>query len=526
MIKVAILIFILVSQSLLSFSQSLDPSLPAPIDQLVQSRMQSMNFAPAWVKELRSKTLSEYFSSNLDDKGNDWQQGTKKLTEDARRLHEYFEQNDKSGQYTNFIKNKLNPFISQINAKNLASPIRHKKITRPLSEWTVETLVITEQVAYLGRYPNFIHNSLNLLTGSHLRGASAIAGTIVVAAISAFTAYHFNISPGWAAALFIGALGGAFQAGPLAAILNSATSWFIQPTTEFVRLISSRYTGPWEQKINHFYDKLKPQPNGTQDAARNETPNIPTVERDGMDFAGMSQEEQKENWNKNLRMWVAVAKTFGQLLRDTHHAGRVLMMISWSDEQLTTVLVETMDAKLVSLAIRADSLLSPYKTAILVNPKLNQNEKMDSLAKLEFNFDLYQSLNEQKWMNLDQNEESLEKLNQQIELVQNDMRNYGMTKQDLANLANIQIQRSKAVSTIVTALTLNEIRSFNVAEANRNLEGEARQAQRAIRNGFHLQDYVNQYRMHVQQLMEQMGYKNSRKPLPTNLISSSQKIFY
>ncbi|MBK7843032.1 MAG: hypothetical protein IPJ71_04955 [Bdellovibrionales bacterium] len=55
---------------------------------------------------------------------------------------------------------------------------------------------------------------------------------------------------------------------------------------------------PWEQAINHFYDKFKPTPSAVGDAERNETPNVPTVERDGMDFAGMSEEEQRNNWGK------------------------------------------------------------------------------------------------------------------------------------------------------------------------------------------------------------------------------------
>ncbi len=530
-----ILIFTMVCGPSLSLSQNLDnadksidliiPNVSEPLQQIANNRVQAMNAAPAWVKELRSKTVSEYFPENLDDKNSDWSQGIHELSIDAQRLHEYFEQSDKSGLYKNFIEKKLKPFIKQIDKKKLSSAMRNKKITRPIGEWTVETLVITEQVAYLGRYPNFIRNTLGLITGPHLRGASAIAGVIVFGAIGAVTANHFNISPGWTIALIVGALGGAFQAGPLAAILNSATGWFIQPTTEFIRLISSRYTGPWEQKINHFYDKLKPRSSSTQDATRNETPNIPSVEKDGMDFAGMSHEEQKENWNKNLKMWVAVAKTFGQLLRDTHHAGRVLMMISWSDEQLTTTLVETMDTKLLNLAINAETLLSPYKTAILVNPNLNQEEKIKALAQFEFNFDSYQKLNEDKWMNLDHDKNSLKELENKIASIQNELLIVGVTKQDVSRLAAIQTQRVKAMSTIITALTLNEIRSFNVAEANRNLEGEARQAQRVIRNGFHLQDYVNQYREHVQRSMEQMGYKNSRKPLSKAAIMSCEGIF-
>jgi hypothetical protein len=136
-----------------------------------------------------------------------------------------------------------------------------------------------------------------------------------------------------------------------------------------------------------------------------------------------------------------------------------------------------------------------------------------AFAKLEANFDLYQILSETVWMDLDLDDMQHKELRAQIDSIAKDLGAAGISNRDLAKLEAIQVARAKAVSTLVTALTLNEIRSFNVAEANRNLEGEARQAQRAIRNGFHLQDYVDQYRGHVQQLMEKMGYENKRKPL-------------
>ncbi|MGZ3744241.1 MAG: hypothetical protein ACXWRA_10375, partial [Pseudobdellovibrionaceae bacterium] len=434
-------------------------------------------------------------------------------------------------------------------AKKVSSAVREQRITRPIKEWTVETLVVTEQVAYLGRYPNFVKKVMGLFTGRHLRGAGAIAGTIALSAVGLFTAYHFGYhidaatlqagihtvgaglksvasaaevkswsmgvwTSGVAVGAFLGrALGGAFQAGPLATILNAATSWFIQPTTEFVKIISSRYTAPLEQKINQFYDKLKPANHGGEDAKRNETPNLATVERDGMDFAGMTPQEQENNWAKNLRMWVAVAKTFGQLLRDTHHAGRVLMMIAWQDEQSTAIMVELMDTKLINLAMDSETLLTPYKSAILSDPSMDMTERKNKLTEFQEHFEQYQTLNEKMWMDLNLDEEGRHKIAQQIEEHLNYLAQI-MTRKDIIKLASIQTQRYGAVRSLVTALALGEVRSFNTAEANRNLEPEARQAQRAIRNGFHLQDYVNKYREHVQVAMEKMGYENARKSAP------------
>jgi hypothetical protein len=57
--------------------------------------------------------------------------------------------------------------------------------------------------------------------------------------------------------------------------------------------------------------------------------------------------------------------------------------------------------------------------------------------------------------------------------------------------------------------TVHELRSFTFAEANRNLEEEARIAQREVRRGYHLQTYVDKYLPMVQDLQRRMGYQNS-----------------
>ncbi|MDZ4660396.1 MAG: hypothetical protein SGJ18_02125 [Pseudomonadota bacterium] len=483
-------------------------------------RVRDMKAAPAWVRELHTKTVAEYFPENFSDKSLDWKIGAQALMLDAIRLHNYYEPDENFKLYKGFVEKKLIPFINKINKKKLTSALRNNTITRPIGEWTVENLVVTEQVAYLGRYPNFIKNTLGLFSGRHLRGASATAGVIVLGAVGAYTAYYFDLPALSASSAAVvggvvgGAIYGAFQAGPLAAILNAATSWFIQPTTEYVHVLKSRWLGGWEQAINNFYDKLKPKSSDNADSKRNERPNIATVEKDGMNFAGMTPEEQRNNWDMCIDMWVGVVKTFNQLVRGVHHTGRALMFVNPNDEQMTTILVETMDSKLNSLSIQAEALLSPYKVAILVDARLDAEERVSRLAKLEANFDLHQHLHLTKLLNLDLDADSLRKLDMEISLVNRDLLESGMTSRDLSKLTEIQKQHSKDVSTIVTALTLNEIRAFGVAESNRNLDGPARQIQRTIRNGFHLQSYVDKYLDHIQTMMVKMGYQNSRKPLP------------
>ncbi|MBK7843033.1 MAG: hypothetical protein IPJ71_04960 [Bdellovibrionales bacterium] len=155
--------------------------------------MRQENAAPPWVKKLQKKKVSEYFPRDFNDQSPSWQQGIRRLTSDATKLHEYYEEQNKSGSYALFVEKKLAPFIAQLTAKKLKSAYRHTRVSTPISEWTVEILVVTEQVAYLGRLPNFIKNALGLLVGRHLRGASAVAGVVVLGAIGAVTAQHFDL---------------------------------------------------------------------------------------------------------------------------------------------------------------------------------------------------------------------------------------------------------------------------------------------------------------------------------------------
>ncbi|MGZ3747864.1 MAG: hypothetical protein ACXWRE_10860, partial [Pseudobdellovibrionaceae bacterium] len=122
-------------------------TLPAPLEKIAQEKANAANAAPAWVKELRSRSIGEYFPQTLDDKSEAWQQGKRRLLDDAQKLHKYFEEQDQSGLYQDFIDKKLTPFINTLDAKKVSSAVREQRITRPIKEWTVETLVVTEQVA-------------------------------------------------------------------------------------------------------------------------------------------------------------------------------------------------------------------------------------------------------------------------------------------------------------------------------------------------------------------------------------------
>jgi hypothetical protein len=389
-----------------------------------------------------------------------------------------------------------------LTPKKLATALRGGRLTQPLATWTVEQLVVVKQISFLTRYPDFLKRTMSLVTGPHLFGASKFAGRLVLAAATGFAVYKFG-GGNFLAGMFVGAI----QAGPLAAIINASTSWFLNPTTEYIKVLNARYTGGLEAKINNFFDTLKPKEEKVADDPDKPTgmthPRVANLEQDGMTFGYMTPEDQAANWDKNLRMWVAVAKRFGQLLRDTHHHGRVLMMIDWADAQNGTQLVESMDMKLVNLNIEVETLLSPYKTAFLIR---GENEQKNRLAQL---VDDYQGLHQTIWMTLADNKTAMTELREKIASVTAEIEQLGVSERDLRRLEVIQEERGRAVGTLVTAVTVNEIRSFAFAEANRNLEEEARVAQREVRRGYHLQTYVDKYLPLVQDLQRRMGYQNS-----------------
>jgi hypothetical protein len=232
-------------------------------------------------------------------------------------------------------------------------------------------------------------------------------------------------------------------------------------------------------------------------------PRIANLELDGMNFAAMTPEDQVANWNKNLRMWVGVAKRFGQLLRDTHHSGRHLMMMAWTDEQEAAHMVETLDSKLVGLDIESQVVLTPYKTAFLTRGQNVQAHQLEAL------YVQYKATCQQTWMTIDITDEQMMVVEGQIQAVHEAFLAMGVLEADLQKLSLIEAKRAETVGTLVTALAVLEIRSFATAEANRNLESEARHSQRAVRRGFGMQKYVNLYLPLVQQQQRRMGYRNT-----------------
>ncbi len=502
-----------------------DPAgqLPAALLAVVERKNAEQKLSPGWVKDLQKKTLSQYFPNLIaTSTESDLNQGKQDLLLDSAKLFKYYESdNTDSRIYKQFVSKRLTNFIGSITLDSLKSVHRKSQIAAPMSTWTVESLVVREQIVYLGHFPNVIKNTMNLVTGPHFKGATVIAGLLATTAVAIYTGqilYHLSpIGVGIAAGSFVGNMFfTAFKSSTLAGPLNSLLDCIFGPTNEFIGTLASRRLGGVRRVVNNFYDKLKVKPNEKGVESRtNDSPNYPDPVKDNMTFAGMTKAEQDQNWDKCLRMWNGVQSTFGQLLRGNHHAGRSLMMIAWSDEQITKILVETMDSKLILYATQAETRLQVYKNLILGDQTLSSEQKMAKIAEFLDHYDLYQSLNEKVWLDLALSADEIAQLNSEV-TTHLDFLSKHLMKRDLDYIIEIQENRREAIRTLFTGLTLNEIRSYMVAEANRNLDAEARLAQRAIRRGFQLQNYVESYQNHIQLVMQEMGFKNELKLTPAH----------
>ncbi len=454
---------------------------------------------PPWVPLLRARTVADYLPpvAELDAKEPLPSESLQRLFDDLLRLHQYFERSNPKAQNDGFVERDLYPFVTQMTWADVFTPPAGRRFTRARSEWSLETLLMLEEMNYAKRQMRWFHRGLDALVGIDLKKPTRIIGRVAVGAGAIYLAHHFGVLNG-----FVWFVIGATQIGPGAAIANAASGWFIRPVTEFINVMQSRYTGGVEQQINHFFDRFKPKNSPTDLENRNEMPRIANIEQDGMNFAEMSPEDQVANWNKNLRVWVGVAKRFGQLLRDTHHSGRHLMMMAWTDEQDATQMVEVMDSKLVALENQTRLVLQPYLTAHLLRGEVQEKDHLDELTGR------YKDLCEEIWLAINLEPERLQALDTQLEDVQKEFTEAGISDRDINTLTLIQAHRAQAVGTLVTALAVLEIRSFATAEANRNLETEARQSQRAVRKGFGLQTHVERYLPLVQEQQRRMGYQN------------------
>lgn len=431
---------------------------------------------PAWAHELATRKVIDYFKPQFR---------RTELVEDSVRLSRFTRPTEIS---ETIVRAKLNDVVNQFTEDGA-----------PDSEVTLESLVLRSEIETLMETPggkrawkSFFRSDRFLLFSRTAAAGGMAFGTYLLLRKAGLSDLVSGI--------VIGSLATAIQAGPLGEILKAMTSWILNPTTEFLKVMNARYTAGAEARINNFLDKFKPEAN--VDIHKRAILRVANIQQDGMDFAGMSPQEQIDNWDKNLRMWVAVAKTYGQLNRDTHHHGRSLIVHTLNEEQGAAALIQALDHKLLTLENRAETRLLFQRS--LLGDIERGHEMMDV-------FDHYQAAGDEIWKHPDWSQAQMHAQLAQIQELLEYLRRYGFSPRDIEDFERMRLDRTQTIATLITALTLNEVRSFKMAEANRNLEDEARELQRVIRKGLHLQEYVNQYRPLVQRQMRLMGYKNSEK---------------
>ena len=512
-------------------NESPELELARSLEDIANEHAREAKHAPREIKALRARSVGEYFPSGIQEGSAEWHNRVERLVQDASTLHNYFESvsNPQTaaelGLKKDFIKNKLEPFIRSLSSESLRSSYRKSRLAQPIGEWSIETLVVTQSMTYLARFPNFTKNAMNLVSGKHLRGATYLAGTTVMLTVIGYAGTHLGINWTLVSAASLGFLGssllGGFNAGTVGPIMSALTGWGVRPTTERINKWNARITGRLEERINLGYDKAEEwfqsfsrtgKPGAGPDTEQNHTPNVARVEEHGFGVAGMTEEQQARNWTKNLRMWVTVAKRFSQLLSDTYHHGRVLMMIAWHDEQSASAIIETIDTKLEVIAAASEALLDPYKAGITANHARSREERRADLESLELAYDRYVDANEQVWRDPQLDESGVKKAMAKVEMARLELTQFGLTARDINKMDRLQFKYARAVRSIVTACAINEIRSFMTAEANRNLEAESRRAVVSVRRGFGLQYYTDKHLLLIQERIREMGYEIGPSP--------------
>lgn len=469
---------------------------------LIKQKVSDLRKAPSWVRRLQASKVADYFRSARPGEALP-ADGQEKLERDAVALSKYYEQDDSQSEFAHVPAVKIKPFIRSLTFAKLYSAVRNGKVTEPVAQWTVEGLVVRMHLASLAGAKDRTKRALEMISGRHLKAASKAGLALVVGG----TLYYMFSDTGasFLAITVLATVVGAFKAGPLATLMNAATSWFINPTVEYVKVINNRYTAPIETRINNFFDRMKPaSDNPVEESEANTTAKIANIEEDGTDFAGMTEAEQINNWSKLLGLWVGVCKHFYKLLRDTHHAGRALFNQTLSDEMGAALFMETLDTKLSVLQVEELQLLTPYQAALLARGDIEAKNNLDSA------FDNFRDSCARTWTE-ELNRSEQVQLAREIRNLRNELESLGVSTSVVEKLWQIQIKRAHTAATLTTGLAVTQIKMLSNAEANRNLQAEAREAQRAVHRGLGIQRFVDTYRTKVSETHRRMGFQNSGK---------------
>ena len=468
--------------------------MPEVLLELARRRAAEAERAPGWFKRILHRPVAWYAGQKPDPV--DFRT---ELLADAIRIFKHFESESTSTEFDGFVTAQLAPFVASLDPKRIDDPIRHGVLTTPVAKWSMQELVVKQMVGFLGKSRDFSRRALGLISGRHLKGATGSVASIVGWTV----AYQYFPDSTWSSTLFVGGLVGLALTGPFNAVTTAAAGFFVRPTTELVKVLGARITGDLEAKINRGYDWLVARLPSTGDNEHNDSVRIATFEDEHTDFARMSPEDQLRNWARGLNIFIMVYNLFSRLLRDTHHGGRDLMMLSWTDSQNISQLVEVLDVKEHVLRGNEIAVLAPYRHAMINRGEIERKNEFDRRVRA------FNRVTERVWLNPDANQGEIDQLALEIDAAAERLREYGFSNDELHRLLNIQRDRGRAVGKLITAVAIGHLRQFYGAERNRNLARDAHAIAHAIQVGFGTEEYTERYLPLVRRQMRLMGMEYS-----------------
>ena len=499
-----------------------NPASGGAAEESAKQKVHDADAAPAWVKELRARTLGDYFPL-ITLAPFQHKQAVDRVRADLRRLHAYFERDAADAGLVAATRQSVDRFADRLTYARVARGQFDRVLA--MRELTLEG-VIADRAAHAALKSRRPSQKIAALLGvHHLRGATLGATAQIIARGARWIGRQFtvdrdihwsNVKPilkvlvpiGLAAVavdhltqshlitgFVLGSLWGAVQAGPIAHLLNAATGWFLVPTTEFVKIWSKRRTGNAQERIKNTFNQINAKMGAeeTLDQIR-----AATLERDDSDIADMPPDMQARAQKKLLRIYAALKNSWSRLMTDSDHDGRWLLTSLWSDEFDTMVLVNQGLRDIASLDSDVKLLLTPYRTVLVLKEDHPANARI-----AEAYHRMKQKLEKHDWGR----DEVTPELTATIDDFVDQMRRLRVPEVEIQEILAMQRRRSELVSSVVTALAVNEARYLAFAEGNRNMPDEPRGIQRTIRRSFRLQRHVEYFKEQIQAVHRDMGLR-------------------
>jgi hypothetical protein len=230
-------------------------------------------------------------------------------------------------------------------------------------------------------------------------------------------------------------------------------------------------------------------------------PRTATLETDGSNFAGQTEEDQQTTWDWIMDVTVAIQGHATKLLRTAQATGRGYLLGGLMDAQVSANFVYVMDTNLSVLNVLSGQVLQKYES------KFFNRDENDKIVQLKSLYKRYEKICTRAWTEVLDESQEIE-LRNEFTSVTAQMRDLGIMDHDLEELWDIQIKRSRAVNAMVSGITVNEFKRYVNAETNRNAVAPARTMEAATYRGFELQSFVQNYELLVRQQQNAMKIPN------------------